>query len=82
MDDLERQEWERLEAAADGAEQAFRDHQLTSARAGYRGGGSPGTASVPATGDRDWWARHDELQRAAERARDAADLYWEHHRPR
>lgn len=82
MDDLERQEWERLEAMAERADQAFRDHQLTGGRAGYRGGETFGTAGSSAPGGREWWARYDELQRAAERAREAADLYWEHHRPR
>ncbi len=82
MDDLERQEWERLEDAAERADQEFRDHQLTGARVGYRGGEALGTVSVPTSGSRDWWARNDELKRAAERAREAAERYWDHHRPR
>lgn len=82
MDDLERQEWERLEDAAEHADQALRDHQQSGARVGYRGGEPLGTADMSPTGSREWWARHDELKQAAERTREAADRYWEYHRPR
>lgn len=82
MDDLERQEWDRLEDAAERARQEFRDHKLTGFIVQRAGGAPIGTGSVAAIGNREWWARFDELKEAAQRARAAADQYWERHRPR
>lgn len=81
MDNFARQEWDRLEDAAERARQAFMDHKLTGFMV-RRGGDTLGTASVAALGNREWWAGYDELKEGAERARAAADAYWERHRPR
>jgi hypothetical protein len=82
MEDLASQEWDRLEDEAERARREFMDHKL-SGFAVWREGDTPlGTASVAAVGNREWWARFDELKEAAKTTRAAADHFWERHRPR
>jgi hypothetical protein len=77
----ERLEFERLEAAVDAADAAFRKHRLSGFRAWY--GDDPrsgvGTGTADALGNAAWWTKYDQLKQTAEDARTASDLWWRRH---